>query len=140
MPIVKYKGVEIAVATVADAAKLALELSAGATVSTPTEAALEHPNLPQISPETLTSALKFLKHVRDKPGGSKVEDIQRVLKVETAKGIGPKMTMINYVLEILALPQDTVYVNPKGPEGRIWYPRKNIGEAISMLETVLRRD
>jgi hypothetical protein len=93
--------------------------------------------LPAIGKDAIRGALKFLRLVKDKPAGTKVDEIQTALGVATPKGIGPKMTMINYILEILALPQDTVYINPKGPNGRIWYPKKNIGEAINMLETVL---
>jgi hypothetical protein len=80
-------------------------------------------------------AKDFLLEIRNSgSAGARTEQIAEALGVESTKGIGGKLAIINRVIEHTGFkPQDT-YNNDRTPEGRFWKPRPKIDAAIAALE------
>lgn len=88
--------------------------------------------------DVLNATHRFLKTIRENPGGVQKDAIMTVLGVSHPKAIGSKSVPINKLIGNLGFRQlSSVYKNPKTPTGRIWRPGKQLNAALQLVEQKL---
>ena len=139
----KFDGIEYFVSTPAEAAELTRELKKGAAIVAP--AAHEKPSKQansrqngseiEIDPDVAARALKFLKAIRDgSDEGVQSDVMMTVFGVRHAKAIGSRSGAVNRLIKDMGFRLNSVYKNPRTPNGRVWRSGRSMAHAISTIE------
>ena len=131
---INFRGIELTVSSPSEAAAVARELAEQPVPKLQRVRVIEEPTLfagPEPDEQRAVGLLELIKNAPN--GGPGVDDLMKVLQVDSPKGIGGRMVRINNILLRAGMKPEDAYRNPKTADGRVWKPGTRIQEAIDRL-------